>query len=1052
MIYKVQNVLVFDKNLAILATLAVGLCGLPLSFWLFREEKKAYFFDKLAFGYLLGIILLPSLFFLESLAGINFSQFLVVANWILILFAGILLLAKDGQLKLPSQLSAPRLYPTLTQFSIFAIMASVFLIGLSSAGGVIFELDPYYYIEGVKQVVMQGSNFQNDGSAWFPYVTSHLGTPIWKYQMASIYSLYGSTAYNPYVIAAVLGVQPAMVGALAVFLAYFLFKQMYNDRVGILVAGCLGFMPVMLIKFQGGNFQVEPFNILALLFFFSSIVAYFAKPEQKERQFLFLLSYATILLGSNLGSLTVFIFSITLFLHSFQASFLDPDNARKTRESGLRMIGLMFAVIVVNNVYWLIAAQGSIPSTALTIFKDIVIFAGAYALPMAIDFAFARLKVAGSSETIAFSKLAAILILTGSAVLVGSWFPLTSDLVRSYVTFGAYTAPLERTIAEQAPGSEIYSGQFGFLASGLSALPNSSGDLFVSVFSLLFQFLGLLNAIPNFFLNSIYAVFVWGMNTLAGANFELVQKGNSLMTLFLFLSIALLTARFVLAAFKKEEWPMRALLLLPFIFAVSLVAFGKQKLVLYLGIALAMAIGAFWGEAEAFISEYSLHKKKKEHGGKHASAGAEGVAHPVLPYLPAISWIFIFAIVMLQFGSPSLFDLGAYSGTPGALYSAFAPQYGLRAMPLLLSSLTPRIYDSPVSVLSSLQSYCQSVPADSVCNLVNDWNNTASTPSKYFSYDFCARSLWPYPNKQPPNDMGLVFSYRCSFVSTYWLDSMEWLNKNMADDDRLISWWDYGHWTNFFAQKKTVLRNEHAQLDMIGRTAYAYVHGNSKDLRDAMRAYGSRTALFDVEIIGGGTREQPSFGGKFGALNYLGCAWVNKTTVNMMPGQSSCEQNNMWEQVYVPLQPASQRPCVISESSQIAGIEGYVVSQGAEGQAQAAQYCLSEGIIGGQRRLMAYRLGSADENGDLKLQRALWNVVGNDGQTAVLQAVYNKDKIWPDASGQLTDGWADRTTNFYRSNLYSAFMNNELEGFDLVYSSPQIRIFKMKEEYYNSDR
>jgi hypothetical protein len=41
---------------------------------------------------------------------------------------------------------------------------------------------------------------------------------------------------------------------------------------------------------------------------------------------------------------------------------------------------------------------------------------------------------------------------------------------------------------------------------------------------------------------------------------------------------------------------------------------------------------------------------------------------------------------------------------------------------------------------------------------------------------------------------------------------------------------------------------------------------------------------------------------------------------------------------------------------------------------------------------------------------------------------------------------------YYDSNPYSAYFFDSLEGFDLVYNSQQIRIFKIKGEYYHSDR
>jgi len=52
---------------------------------------------------------------------------------------------------------------------------------------------------------------------------------------------------------------------------------------------------------------------------------------------------------------------------------------------------------------------------------------------------------------------------------------------------------------------------------------------------------------------------------------------------------------------------------------------------------------------------------------------------------------------------------------------------------------------------------------------------------------------------------------------------------------------------------------------MIGRVAHDYIVGSTQDLIDSMNYFDSRYALFDVELVGGSP-----FGGKYGALNYLG--------------------------------------------------------------------------------------------------------------------------------------------------------------------------------------
>lgn len=1080
-IFQVFYVLVFDKTLGLLIALSFGLAGVPFSWWLFREEKGVKFVDKAVFGFIFSLILIPLLFVLESIVGIYFSLFLVFVNWIAVFALGSFLLVKDKAIKMPS---AEYFIPSqgwAPSASVLFVMFIVFMIGMSVAGTVIFELDPYYYIEGVKQIVYQGRNFENDGTAWFPYPTSHLGTPIWKYPIASWFALYnGNAPYDPYTMAGIGSIQPPIIGALVVFATYFLFREMFNSRVGFLAAACLAFMPAMLIKFQGGDFQVEPFNVFALMFFFASTLYAFKRPEKFESIALFFLSYLTIIFASNLGGLMVFAFSIFLFLVSLSAMASGSAKSQTVRVFCLKIVGAIALVQLLSTIYWF-AMTGSVSGALAGLGSNLFVPLLAFAVPWSIDLLFDLVTQSTKEKTAIprFVRVATLFIILGILGVIVIFFsaviPVVGNLVFSYVTFGAYTEALHRTIAEQSAGSPVYSPQFGFVASALGVMDsakyaacqdfncqmmllsvpndftNPSGNPIVGIFNLLFAALMRINAIATIVTNMLYGIFVWFMNDVMHADFEIVSKSNSLMTFFLFFSVALIAMRWLYSIWKQQDWPIHMLLMAPFIVPVSLVAFGKQKLVMYLGVALIFAIGVFWGEMEFFGAKLLalIHRKLKLKKDDQLN-----IAFDKRIYI-ALSILGILFLSLMQFGSPAMFDLADKDNKPGMVYDTFAPAYGLRALPLFASSFTPRVQDSPAAVLPKLQAYCKGTPQDvQLCSMVANWNATTQDPDKYFSYYLCARSLWLYPDKQPHPDFQLISGYRCSFVSDYWLDSMQWMRANVNDSDRVISWWDYGHWTNFFAEKKTVLRNEHAHLDMIGRTAYSYLDGTPKDLRDTMRAYGSRTALFDVEILGGGTKDSIAFGGKYGALNYLGCDYANLTSVAHKPGQSQCESDHIWEQVYVPVVPSTQKRCVISENSGLVGFEGYTFKtvNPTQPPVQVAAYCFTEGTIGGARRLISFDLSRKDSNGDLAMQRANWIIVNNDGRVATLQAVYNKDKIWPDANGTLQDGWADRTTEFYNSNLYSAFMLNELEGFDLVYNSPQIRIYRMQDAYFNSDR
>ncbi|NYZ75478.1 hypothetical protein H0O03_04435 [Candidatus Micrarchaeota archaeon] len=112
-----------------------------------------------------------------------------------------------------------------------------------------------------------------------------------------------------------------------------------------------------------------------------------------------------------------------------------------------------------------------------------------------------------------------------------------------------------------------------------------------------------------------------------------------------------------------------------------------------------------------------------------------------------------------------------------------------------------------------------------------------------------------------------------SKISSDWLLAMSWLrnNTNMYDssiqaqcnakfgwDCGVISWWDYGHWTNFLGETKSVLtpNNEYSNYDQ--EVAHGFVDGNTQDFIASMKAHHATHVLVDAQLIQ-----------KWGALVYL---------------------------------------------------------------------------------------------------------------------------------------------------------------------------------------
>ncbi|MFA5108890.1 MAG: STT3 domain-containing protein [Candidatus Micrarchaeia archaeon] len=1074
--------LTFDKTYALVIAIIFGLSGLPWGLWLFRKDEEIGILEKKIIGYALGLVLVPALFLAENIVGIMYNPVLIYVNWAIVFLAGTTLVIKDKAFKFRFEFGEIFTQKNALLLVLLAIMFASFMVGFSVSGIPIMDLDPYFYLDGVRQVVYQGANNFNDGTAWYPLnVSSHIGQPIWKYTLASWFSLYnGTTAYDPYTLIGVGSLFAPIIGAMTAFFAYILFKNLYGRRTGLLAAGLIAFMPIMLVKFQGGDFQIEPYNIMALLFLFCAVAYALSRPKEIESYIFVSLACVATFLGSNLSLLVLFFLSAAILAIGL-AQFIAPSKeARERQEASIIIAGIIILCQLLLLAYDMKAGMpfsqiiGSIATTMLVVFLAAAapcamrLAANAYTrkkeltVPKEKTFGAAKalFEIANKDETVEEEKkfglytrvgIVCVLAIFGFIIfaIAAQTIPSIKSVVDTYILFGAYSEPLYRTIAEQAPGSEFYTNQLGVLAAPFEGVQSTNSDLLIGIYSFGMGAANVLNVIPTAFVNAVYGIFISMMNSMSGVDtFQKVDKGNSMLTFLTFFGVLALIVSWAYSAMKRRMWSTDALLLLPFIVPVLLVGFGKQKLVMYMAVAVLFLAAALWGSLERLgkyliRNYYAKDAKHEEREAKRKKAA--GIAQ----WLAVLA---VFVLVFFEFAGAYAMALQIPGTTSGnSLFEAISPQYGYSAMPIFLNSFTPRIYDNPSVVVPKMKAYCLQDATNPLCKVVENWNGkNISEPVYYFNSVACTRSLWPYLDKSPPIDVSIAMGYRCSFVAYYWQDSMNWISKNMPEQDRLISWWDYGHWINYFGERMAVLRNEHASTEMIGKTATAYLHQDAKFLRDTMKEYGSRYALVDIEIIGDGTdKQQISLGGKYSALNYLGCAWQNKTTVEKWPGQSECEAEHVWEQAIVPMNQTEQTPCTISKEQGLGGVIGYGIISGTQN--VEPRYCMTQEYADGGTVIRAYKLNQTDASGNLVLQRAEWKGY-SDGRNIVLTAYYTKAQTWTDANGNLVSGWEDRTTKFYDSNVYSAFFFDEIDGFDLVYSSPQIRIFKMKDEYWNGGK
>ncbi|MFA6214462.1 MAG: hypothetical protein WC717_04265, partial [Candidatus Micrarchaeia archaeon] len=221
-----------------------------------------------------------------------------------------------------------------------------------------------------------------------------------------------------------------------------------------------------------------------------------------------------------------------------------------------------------------------------------------------------------------------------------------------------------------------------------------------------------------------------------------------------------------------------------------------------------------------------------------------------------------------------------------------------------------------------------------------------------------------------------------------------------------------------------------------------YIIGSTEDLIDSMNYFDSRYALFDVELIGGGD----AFGGKYGALNYLGCVHEGATSLDEQPGTSQCEYDHSPERIAIPQLQSASNICTISESQMRTGVYAYRLGKDAIDQASPA-YCVGQvQLAGGETGYATYYLDRKDLDGDLVMNKGVIRALSEQDGVTYAEMVYDNRKLWLGANGTAVGGMDDAKTGFYTSNLYKAFYLEELPGFDLVYKSRngEIKIYRMQ--------
>lgn len=1010
---------IYYTTIILVSALLPGLAiGIP-----FLRKSELSKLEKLVLCFFIGMVASPALLIFENIAGLKYSLFLSFMNIVALTSAGLFYGLREGafSFKMPeikADIGDPMEFAKKHAASALLILVLFlsFWLRIQTYSPIYSELDPYFYIYGTGQIIRLGEVPMTDDTAWWPEIKTagHRLYPSLKmYMEAQWYSLYTAGGeYNNYLLYLTANWLPPISAALAAFGIYLLFAPYFGKRYGILAASLLCFAPIMIFKMSAGVNEAVPFGIATVMLTLGT-AAYAYKKSDLRVACLSALSLFACTVGSNYAPVVTIPLAGFIALQSLDYFARGARNGKFAQISAIIASGIVLGMLA-HKIFGYGLEGLRLAATGVTL-----------AMICAALLAFAAgsqsaSRITGKQRKALLVGLAALAL---AALLVSNPIGnMAKGMAGEYLGVTEFQAPLDRTIAEQNEAGADFEGEAGFLAL-VPANHNvaAPAGLKENTLNAFYGAIGVAAAPFSMACDMAFAALDKLFNLLLGMNTVTGNKSDSLLFFFLAICTAGLLANHFARGKDDRDAPSIAILILLLILPITYIGINKIKYSLFIGITAAIAATVAIAELEKFAVWLAARMKD----GKK--------------WIPEIRQAFAVLIAVL------------------IICQAYLP-FGYAPM-ILSKSFETRYQDNPQAVMPRLAALCEEVRSREggvdaeICAAGYDGNFSDSINGQY-NYKICLFSQLTTDeifaksdaaSQEAANLARAGASFRCNRLADYWVDSMEWVNRNLNRSDRLTSWWDYGHWTNYLGDRKTVLRNEHWSKGMIGRVAHDYIIGSTQDLIDSMNYFDSQYALFDAELIGSTT-----FGGKYGALNYLGCAHEGETSVAQAPGTSDCEFSHSPERLIVPKTQLSSNTCIISDSQQRSGIYAYRVGKNGIDQSKP-DYCVGDmTIASGEKITATYLLDQKDENGDLVLSKGFVRTAENAQDYYLVEKVYNEMPVWPDGKGGLASSMEDATTDFYKSNLYRGFVLENLPGFDLVYKSKngEVKIYRMKDALF----
>lgn len=305
----------------------------------------------------------------------------------------------------------------------------------------------------------------------------------------------------------------------------------------------------------------------------------------------------------------------------------------------------------------------------------------------------------------------------------------------------------------------------------------------------------------------------------------------------------------------------------------------------------------------------------------------------------------------------------------------------------------------------------------------------AEESTVFLSIFSAATTTCPAINSQG-NSIG--FDIYCNVVTRQWLNALTWMKQNIGPTaPRVLSWWDYGDWINWFGNTNAVLRGDNAIAKLDYATAARFVlglkdgYGPSNLANFSNNVAYAKYVLFDDQLTA-----------KWQALDFLACVHANQTSRAFaisqangtgspyVLGTSQCELSHSPAYLMVPISASNINNYCQFASGKVSALKTLLLADNAF---TNQTFCTPTNFTNGTVKIL-------DSNGNatnvlLVPTAQFFAGINNLGgqQFATFIALYLPNG----PNGTISNA----PTAFYSSNYYRGFYLGKLPGFSIVYPS-----------------